>query len=104
MIPEFYTTEADASEMSPMLRVHMKTVRLHWVRKYTIFRSLQIAFTKNIFTALDDVSQYINLELCDTIYELNEFEKCKVELHLGSRKFTGAKTGPFNNRIDVVCI
>ncbi|XP_022230279.1 uncharacterized protein LOC111079410 [Drosophila obscura] len=45
---------------------------------------------------------YINLEICDALYELNQFENSKAEMHNNIRQFTGNKTRSFENRLVVV--
>lgn len=49
------------------------------------------------------VNAPINLEVCDALYELNQFEKAKAELHNNKRVFTGNKTKAFEDRLIVVC-
>ncbi|XP_023178074.2 uncharacterized protein LOC111604289 isoform X2 [Drosophila hydei] len=44
----------------------------------------------------------INLEVCDALYELNQFEKAKAELHNNTRLFKGNKTKAFEERLIVV--
>ncbi|XP_030375442.1 uncharacterized protein LOC115624752 [Scaptodrosophila lebanonensis] len=44
----------------------------------------------------------INLEICDALYELNQFENAKAELHDNMRLFTGNKTKAFEKRLIVV--
>lgn len=44
----------------------------------------------------------INLEVCDALYELNEFAKSKAELHNNARLFTGNKSKIFERRLVVV--
>ncbi|XP_068142320.1 outer dynein arm-docking complex subunit 4 isoform X1 [Drosophila tropicalis] len=44
----------------------------------------------------------INLEICDALYELNQFENAKAELHNNTRLFTGNKTKGFEKRLIVV--
>lgn len=51
---------------------------------------------------IDENSAPINLEICDALYELNQFENCKVELHDNARKFCGKKVAAFLNRLTVV--
>ncbi|XP_055905145.1 uncharacterized protein LOC129940732 isoform X1 [Eupeodes corollae] len=50
----------------------------------------------------DPMSQALNLEICDGLYELNEFEKAKCEIFNCSLKFTGHKLRAFRNRNDVL--
>ncbi|XP_067639680.1 outer dynein arm-docking complex subunit 4-like [Eurosta solidaginis] len=52
--------------------------------------------------AIDTNSAPINLEICDALYELNQFENCKVELHDNTRKFYGKKVSAFMDRLIVV--
>lgn len=52
--------------------------------------------------AIDENNAPINLEICDALYELNQFENCKVELHDNTRKFFGKKVAAFLNRLIVV--
>ncbi|XP_030571073.1 uncharacterized protein LOC115770100 isoform X1 [Drosophila novamexicana] len=44
----------------------------------------------------------VNLEVCDALYELNQFENAKAELYNNTRIFTGNKTKAFENRLHVV--
>ncbi|XP_064544843.1 uncharacterized protein LOC135432893 [Drosophila montana] len=44
----------------------------------------------------------VNLEVCDALYELNQFENAKAELYNNTRIFTGNKTKAFENRLLVV--
>ncbi|XP_068146398.1 uncharacterized protein [Drosophila tropicalis] len=44
----------------------------------------------------------INLEICDVLYELNQFEKSKVNIHDNIRQFKGNKTKNFEQRLIVV--
>uniref|UniRef100_A0A1A9WEQ4 Uncharacterized protein n=1 Tax=Glossina brevipalpis TaxID=37001 RepID=A0A1A9WEQ4_9MUSC len=53
-------------------------------------------------SAIDENNAPINLEICDALYELNQFENCKVELHDNTRKFFGKKVAAFLNRLTVV--
>ncbi|XP_022222891.1 uncharacterized protein LOC111074426 [Drosophila obscura] len=44
----------------------------------------------------------INLEICDALYELNQLEIAKAELHDNTRLFKGNKTKSFEKRLIVV--
>uniref|UniRef100_A0A1I8P5K3 Uncharacterized protein n=1 Tax=Stomoxys calcitrans TaxID=35570 RepID=A0A1I8P5K3_STOCA len=50
----------------------------------------------------DDFNARINLEICDALYELNQFENCAVELHDNTRKFCRSSEAGFLNRLVVV--
>nr|XP_014100931.1 uncharacterized protein LOC106625624 [Bactrocera oleae] len=52
--------------------------------------------------AIEPNNAPINLEICDALYELNQFENCKVELHDNTHKFYGKKVSAFQNRLIVV--
>ncbi|XP_075154893.1 presidents-cup [Haematobia irritans] len=52
--------------------------------------------------SIDNNNAPINLEICDTLYELNQFENFKVELHDNTRKFCSSKVATFLNRLIVV--
>ncbi|XP_034650880.1 uncharacterized protein LOC117890243 [Drosophila subobscura] len=45
---------------------------------------------------------FINLEICDALYELNQFENSMAETQNNIRQFTGNKTKSFENRLVVV--
>ncbi|XP_032587399.1 uncharacterized protein LOC6583608 isoform X3 [Drosophila mojavensis] len=57
---------------------------------------------KRILRLKSVVNAPINLEVCDALYELNQFEKAKAELHNNKRVFTGNKTKAFEDRLIVV--
>ncbi|XP_034484040.1 uncharacterized protein LOC117789106 [Drosophila innubila] len=44
----------------------------------------------------------INLEICDAIYELNQFENFKAEVHNNTRLFSSNKSKSFEDRLIVV--
>ncbi|KAH8270772.1 hypothetical protein KR018_001025 [Drosophila ironensis] len=44
----------------------------------------------------------INLDICDVLYELNQFENSKAEMHNNQRVFTGIKKKSFDQRLLVV--
>ncbi|KAL7745040.1 hypothetical protein ACLKA6_008108 [Drosophila palustris] len=44
----------------------------------------------------------INLEICDALYELNQFENAKAELHNNTRLFSSNKSKSFEDRLIVV--
>lgn len=46
----------------------------------------------------------INLQICDSIFQLNQFEKCKNEICDNLRRFAGNKANLFETRRDVVDI
>ncbi|KAH8355299.1 hypothetical protein KR093_010718 [Drosophila rubida] len=44
----------------------------------------------------------INLQICDALFELNQFENCNIELHDNMRVFIGVKAKCFATRLIVV--
>ncbi|XP_054730577.1 uncharacterized protein LOC129239244 [Anastrepha obliqua] len=52
--------------------------------------------------AIEPNNAPINLEICDALYELNQFENCKMELHDNTHVFYGNKVAAFENRLVVV--
>lgn len=46
----------------------------------------------------------INLDICDVLYELNQFENSKAEMHNNVRVFTGNKRKNFDQRLLVVSL
>lgn len=44
----------------------------------------------------------INLEICDAIYELNQFENAKAEVHNNTRLFSSNKSKSFKDRLIMV--
>ncbi|XP_017139713.1 uncharacterized protein LOC108154102 [Drosophila miranda] len=57
---------------------------------------------KRILKRLKIENAPINLEICDALYELNQFENAKAELHDNTRLFKGNKIKAFENRLVVV--
>ncbi|XP_034136350.1 uncharacterized protein LOC117588902 isoform X2 [Drosophila guanche] len=57
---------------------------------------------KRILNALKIKNAPINLEICDALYELNQLEIAKAELHDNTRLFKGNKTKSFEKRLVVV--
>ncbi|XP_034659401.1 uncharacterized protein LOC117895683 isoform X1 [Drosophila subobscura] len=57
---------------------------------------------KRILNGLKIKNAPINLEICDAIYELNQLEIAKAELHDNTRQFKGNKTKSFEKRLVVV--
>lgn len=58
----------------------------------SILRAFQVA----------EKNQPVNLQICDALYDLNDFEHSGVELKSKSRLFTGYKIKPFEHKFDVV--
>ncbi|XP_053947690.1 uncharacterized protein LOC128856416 [Anastrepha ludens] len=52
--------------------------------------------------AIEPNNAPINLEICDALYELNQLENCKMELHDNTHVFYGNKVAAFENRLVVV--
>lgn len=44
----------------------------------------------------------INLQICDALFELNQFENSAIELHDNIRNFVGVKAKTFETRVMVV--
>jgi len=44
----------------------------------------------------------INLQICDALFELNQFENANIELHNNIRNFIGVKSKSFETRLIVV--
>ncbi|KAH8259549.1 hypothetical protein KR026_006185 [Drosophila bipectinata] len=57
---------------------------------------------QKILKNLNQDNALVNLEVCDALYELNEFAKSKAELHNNARLFTGNKSKIFERRLGVV--
>eukprot|EP00099_Drosophila_melanogaster_P021982 NP_649332.1 uncharacterized protein Dmel_CG7634 [Drosophila melanogaster] len=57
---------------------------------------------KRLLKNLQRYDAPINLEVCDALYELNQLENAKAELHDNTRLFTGNKTKMFEQRLVVV--
>ncbi|EDW40281.1 GL24992 [Drosophila persimilis] len=60
------------------------------------------AEAKRILQRLNIQNAPINLEICDALYELNQFENAKAELHDNTRLFKGNKIKAFEQRLIVV--
>ncbi|KAH8312968.1 hypothetical protein KR067_005599 [Drosophila pandora] len=57
---------------------------------------------QRILKSMNQDNALVNLEVCDALYELNEFAKSKAELHNNARLFTGNKSKIFERRLVVV--
>ncbi|XP_052844028.1 uncharacterized protein LOC128257190 isoform X1 [Drosophila gunungcola] len=57
---------------------------------------------KRILKLLQRDDAPINLEVCDALYEMNQLENSKAELHNNTRLFTGNKIKLFDQRLIVV--